>query len=186
MRRRRREAQTRAAPEAQKRARDRGPVPEAPPPWPAPQPTRNARPRTRPARAPRGAHPPRGERAAGGEEAHRCRGLRTRWAASCGSSRTSWRPGGAGRRRPVASSRRSRLRRAGGQGAGERSALPPLPCDAAGCRPRTAGRAGAPNPAAARTPPGPAQPEPSHCGASAGGAAGLIQPIGCCPPGHAP
>ena len=123
-------AEVRAAPEAQRRVRDRGRVPDAPPPRPAPQPARTARPRTRPARAQRGAHPPRGERAAGGEEAHRCRGLRARWAASRGSSRTSWRPGGAGPRRPVASSRRSRLRRAGGPeaGRGPHSASAALRC----------------------------------------------------------
>lgn len=38
----------------------------------------------------------------------------------------------------------------------------------------------------ARTPPRPAQLARGHCGASAGGAAGLIQPIGCRAPGPAP
>lgn len=42
-----------------------------------------------------------------------------------------------------------------------------------------------PSPATARTPPRPAQPAPSRRGASAGGAAVLIQPIGCGPQGPA-
>lgn len=139
---------------------------------------------TRPARGPARSPPSRGERAAGGEEAHRCRGLRARWAAPCGNSRTSRRPGGAGRRRPVASSRWSRLRRAGGRVAGGRRALPPLAGAAAGREPLTADGAGAPGP---RCRPDPAPPRPARASFSPLAAAlqapppGTPRPPGPCP-----
>lgn len=140
-----------AAPQAQRRARDRGRVVEAPPP------RLRCACQTRPARAPARSPPAPGERAAGEEEAHRCRGPRARWAAPCGSSRTSRRPGGAGRRRPFASSRGSGSSARAAQGAGGRRARPPLPCAAADRPPRTADRARAAGPWH-RADPAPARP----------------------------
>lgn len=125
-----------------------------------PRGSRDARTRAAPRAGPRGALTPAGTapgaaptrlgaRAAGGG-AHRCRGLRARRAAPRGSSRTSRRPGGAGRR-PGAFSRWS--------GSGARAAQL---CGSAAAdgRPRTADGARAPRPRHRPAPPRPAQPRP--------------------------
>lgn len=133
-------------------------------------------------RLPRSPPVPR-ERAAGGEEAHRCRGLQARWAAPCGSSRTSRRPSCG----PVAARRvRSRVPRSGARAARERAgAALHLPQHRAAATAGLGLRAEplSSDPAAAA---GPRPARAGHCGASSGSAAGLIQPIGCLPVGPAP
>lgn len=152
--------------------------PGTPPPGQLRSSARTARPRPV-LRAPLRRPPDPGEQAAGLEEAHRCRGFQARWAEPCGSSRTSRRRGGAGRRRPVASSRGSGPCAPGpGEPAGAAANLswPALPLTAGlGLRPEPAPS----DPATVGTPPRPAQHALRHCGARMGGAAGLIQPIGC-------
>lgn len=102
-------------PQSQRSTKSTGDPPASPHPSPLPFLPRATCPALR---APRNAParpqspPARGKRAAGGGEAHRCRGLRARWAAPRGSSRTSWRlvvraAGG----RPCASSQGQELMR---------------------------------------------------------------------------
>lgn len=141
----------REAPETHGRARHRGPVPEAPSPRPAPHPART--------------HPPRGA-GCRREEAHRCRGLRARWAAPCGSSRTSRRPGGrAGGGPRVQSLVRIRAPAArGGAGAALRLRCSALPLTA-GLGLRTEPAPPTPPPPGPRPgppgPPGPPSPRPA-------------------------